>query len=124
MKWREQREMKRKAEASTKSQKTVFAVRHVQHNDINPLSKPLNTKPPKKAAPKPKETIPKTRVTRSSARIAAKPPTKPVTRGRSASSSKEVKTKKKTASKQVCLSAWIYSNISHIFNNSYISMIC
>jgi len=103
LKWREQRELKRKVDAASKNEKTVFAVRHIQYNDTSTLFPPVNTKQSKKIAPTSKEKIQDKRVTRSSARIAAKMPTKPATKTQSVTDSKEIKPTRKTTTKQVLM---------------------
>lgn len=104
LKWREQRELKKKADAATKGQKSVFAVRHIQYNDNNPTLAPVGIKPNKKTVPKPKETIPEKRVTRSSARIANKQPTTPAATKVKSTVKDVVKAKK--SSKQVSLHSY------------------
>lgn len=101
LKWREQKELKRKADAMSKSQKTVFAVRHIQYNDQTTLFPPPNTKHSKKIPSKPKENVKDKIVTRSSARLAAKIPNKPAVKERKIPTAKEVKTTRKAAVKQV-----------------------
>lgn len=97
LKWREQRELKRKAEAAKKQQKGVFAVRHVQH-DNKTLLAPFPTEATKISTKKPKSVSvpPAKRVTRSSARLAKKQPAvKTEAKGRPASGRKETSNAKK-----------------------------
>lgn len=97
LKWREQRELKRKAEAVKKQQKGVFAVRHVQH-DKKPLLAPFPTKATRISPKKPKSVSvpPAKRVTRSSARLASKQTAvKPQPKSRPASSRKDTSSTKK-----------------------------
>ncbi|XP_001627379.2 disks large-associated protein 5 isoform X1 [Nematostella vectensis] len=66
-KWLEEREMKRKAEAATKTKK-AFVVRHIVHDDTKVLNKAQKTTKMKPS----KENVPTRRVTRASARLASK----------------------------------------------------
>lgn len=117
MKWREQRELKKKAEAAKK--KSVFAVRHLQHNDndkTQEIKKPI-TKPVAKTD------LSQKRVTRSSARL-AKQPSKTLLGGKT--NIKDAKLSKKTTNTKVCMTytclihslsvitGWIYCHLASL----------
>ncbi|XP_031571453.1 disks large-associated protein 5-like isoform X2 [Actinia tenebrosa] len=71
LKWREQRELKRKAEVAKKQEKGVFAVRHIKYDNktiLAPFPNKGTKLTPKK--PKPVSVPPAKRVTRSSAKLA------------------------------------------------------